>query len=544
MKYRLLLVLFFLFPVGVIAQMEHVPATHPVYDYLDRLASTSRLKGFSRAVLPMERRTVVEFLEAAAKYRTSMSETEARLFDRYRDEFVAEADRSQNPTVFFQDGTEGLVSDREKFLYRWISPDNDTRFFMEFLGSADARVQDADGKSSRVVLGQVGGRFRGTAGGTVGFGLQATNGMVFGDTAFARSDAALRKNSNFGEWGNQYFDFSEAYLGVGWSWGDASLGRERVLIGGAHGDRVTLGMGAPVFDALRLNARAGNFRFMYIHGFILAEKQLIEVFRPYYESKYFVYHRAEADLFESVRFGVYESVIYSQRQIDPGYLIPVNFFKSAEHAGGDRDNPMLGFDLQSLSLPGIELFGSWTIDDIDMAKFGSGWWGNKFIWQAGAVTHSLGDTRIGLEYTRIEPYVYSHAMRDNEYTHKGVALGLELPPNSDEWYTHVTWWYGASLSLGASLRVRRHGANEYGGDGSLRANHGGSVTERFVFGRDNETAPFLGGVRETRKILTLNCRYEPIRNIAFDAAIRFTKVEDRQGTHNTGYGSLQLEIAY
>ena len=201
-----------------------------------------------------------------------MSETEARLLDRYRDEFVAEDDGSQNPAVFFTDGFDGLYSDREKFLYRWSSPDRDTRFFMEFLGSADARVQQADGTLSRVVLGQVGGRFRGTAGGTVGFGLQATNGMVFGDTAFARSDAALRKNSNFGEWGNQYFDFSEAYVGLGWSWGDVSLGRERVLIGGAHGDRVTLGMGAPVFDALRFNAHAGHFRFMYIHGFVLAEK--------------------------------------------------------------------------------------------------------------------------------------------------------------------------------------------------------------------------------------------------------------------------------
>jgi len=527
------------------AQVEHVPAAHPVYEFLDRMHTRGIIRGFSRAVLPMNRAAVAGLLRSAAEKRNGLSPAEQKILARFSDEFIAEDDGRQNPSVLFRDGFEGAFADREKFLYTWANGDRSTTFFMEAIGTAEYRTMLSDGDPVSVFIGQAGGRFRGTLGGAVGYGLQATNGTLSGDTAFARSDRVLGQTSNFGDWGNTFFDFSEAHIAAAWSWGSLSLGRERLLAGNGIGGRTAVGWNAPVFDAVRFDAHAGDFRFTYFHGFLLAELERIDGKRPYYADKYVVYHRAEADLFDLLRFGVFESVIYSERQVDPAYLNPINFYKSVEHAEGDRDNPMLGFDIQTVGMGGTEAYGSWTIDDVDFSKMGSGWWGNKFIWQAGVVNDRLiPNMRIGVEYTRIEPYVYSHVLRNNDYTHKNAALGLELPPNSDELLLHASWWPGPALSLSASLSLTRHGRNEYNDDGELLVNHGGEISERFVFGESNEKAPFLDGIRENRQLATASLRWEPVRNAFLDLTYRFRRIELGGNAGMDHFLSFLLEISY
>jgi hypothetical protein len=532
-------------------QAEHVPITNPIYDFLDRMQIRGLLPDFSRAAIPLDRGDIVGFLRALDAARSRLSATELSLLGRYADEFVAEADGTQERTMLFA-GHESiarrarnLFSEKEKFLYAWASPDRSTTFFMEFLGTAEYRGMIMQNASENVWLGQVGGRFRGTIASNFGYGLQATNGTSLGNLDLARADRVLRQNSNFGDWKNDFFDFTEAYVSARWNWGSASLGKEKTLIGSAAGNKTIVSTNSPAFDAFRLNIHAGNIRFLFLHGFLLADKDTIEDFRPFYEPKYLVVHRLEADLFDALRFGVFETVIYSQRQVDFGYLSPVNFYKSAEHASGDRDNPMLGIDLQTLSIPGSQLYGSWTIDDVTFSKWGNGWWGNKFIWQGGATNHSLiPNGMLGVEYTRIEPYTYTHIFPNNDYTNKGASIGAELAPNSDEWLLQYRQWIGDRVSFALSCQHRRHGANEYDSAGALVHNHGGDFLPRFRAPRDDFKAPFLGGASETQDIVTAGIRYEPLRNYVLDLTYRFRRLSDRTATRSDHFLSLLLDIAY
>ncbi|MBR9974459.1 MAG: hypothetical protein KFF77_02670 [Bacteroidetes bacterium] len=532
------------------SQAEHVEVGHPVYPFLNRLQLRGVLPDYSRAMLPLERKQVTDFVRRLAERGTELSAAERELAARFADEFVAEADGRQDAVVLFQTPVGEVLprsfSDREKFLYRWRSEDGESFFAAEFLGSLEYRARTDGDVASNVTLAQLGGRFRGTMGGTVGYGLRATNGAAVGSRALALSDHELRRNFNFADLDKDFFDFSEAYVTATWNWGSAALGREKRIIGSGISNQVLLGTNAQPFDAVQLTAHAGVFRFLFLHGSLLSQMEMREQGRPHYDSKYVAIHRAEADIAGTVRFGVYESVVYSQREMDFGYLLPVNFYKSAEHAGGDRDNPMLGFDLATLFIPGTQLYGSWLIDDVDFSLLGEDSWGNKFIWQGGAMNASLlPNTDLTLEYTRIEPYVYSHRLDGNQYSHDGDALGVELPPNSDELYASLRHWIGASLWLQLEWHHRRHGRNEVDAEGNIVVNNGADIFASRDYDRDSAFAPFLAGPRDNSDILTFSLHWEPWRNIFFRGLYRFRDLRSElDGSRTDHFGSLGVWVEY
>ncbi len=556
MRTSLMIVALFLFlPHVTLAQAEHVEVTHPVYEFLNRMQLRGLTPGYSRAMLPLERKAVTAFIRSLSDADESataakLTGAESTLLARFEEEFVAEADGMQQATVLFDTPVADVVSasldDREKYLYRWRSEDGSSTFHMELLASLEYRALMDDDRKTNVTLGQLGGRFRGTLGGVFGYGLMATNGTAKGDRALAMSDHQLRRNFNFADLDKDFFDFSEAYVTASWDWGAVALGREKRLIGSGYGNKFLISTNAQPFDAVQFTAHAGDVRFLFLHGFLLSEKEFVDNYRPYYDSKYLAIHRLEADLFDALRFGVFESVIYSQREIDFGYLNPVNFYKSAEHAGGDRDNPMLGFDLATLFVPGSQLYGSWLIDDVDFARWGDDWWGNKFIWQGGIANASLlPNTDVTLEYTRIEPYVYSHRLAGNQYTHNGDALGLELPPNSDEWYVAMRHWLSADLWMTLEVHRRRHGRNEVDEDGNVLVNHGADIYESLAYQRDSDIAAFLDGPLDESLMFTLGARYEPIRNFVFHARWRFRSLTSEvDGERKDHFFLLGLGVEY
>lgn len=530
------------------AQAEHVPATHPVYQFLNRQHVQGNVEGYSRAWLPMELKQVRMFLRELRKRGDLLSDAERRILARYEDEFFAGAMDGPPPRSIAQASIPGMAaavfSNSTTHFYAWRSASGESTMFMELLASLEYRTMLSDQGNSNVTLGQIGGRFRGTLGGLLGYSLTATNGMASGNRSLALSDPQLRKNFNFGALDKEYFDLTEAVLSMSWDWGSASLGKETRFSGTGRSNQLLLSSNAAPFDAVQLQARYGAVRFSFLHGALLSEFTRLPEGKPYYDAKYVSMHRLEADLLNMLRLGVFEAVIYAGREMDLAYLNPVNFYKSAEHAGGDRDNPMLGFELSTLGIDGMELYGSWLIDDVDFSLLGKSWWGNKFILQAGATASSLlPDCDITVEYSRIDPYVYTHRYMGNQYTHDRSALGFELPPNSDEWYVGVDYWAGAALHLGAALQLRRHGANEVDAEGAIVVNHGGDIYQSMIDGRDSDIAPFLAGVRDNSTLLTLTGMWEPWRDIFLKGTYRFRdRDSDVSGKRSDHFLSLLLDL--
>ncbi|MFA6235670.1 MAG: hypothetical protein WC824_15985, partial [Bacteroidota bacterium] len=131
-------------PERATAQAEHVEIAHPVYQFLSRMQVRGLVPEFSRSMLPLERKEVTALLRKLADDRGACSVAERALIDRFADEFVAEADGTQDAVLLFESPIAELpartLSDREKFLYRWRSMDGGSTFAAELLAKLEYRT--------------------------------------------------------------------------------------------------------------------------------------------------------------------------------------------------------------------------------------------------------------------------------------------------------------------------------------------------------------------------------------------------------------------
>lgn len=529
---RLLFFLLASASVSPAQQVEHVPFAHPVQDFLDRLGVRGILPLESIAVRPIERREAARLLDSAEVHRAELSSVERATLDKYRVEFAPDLGaRPDGDAVLlghhdsFSAFTADLGSDKEKHLFAVV--DSSANLIVDLLASVEYRSSRTAERTTDVTFGNIGGRFRGTLGGRLGYILQATNGVMLGDRSLALSDPRLAGNFKFNDLESANFDFTEASLRLSFGWAAVQFGREYTSVGTGYGDRLLLSGIAPAMDFFSIDARYRSFRFFFLHGAILEDDRggtgLIQE-APANASKYLAMHRFQFSLFDVMNIGASEMVVYQRLTPEYAYLIPINFFKSAEHQLRDRDNALLAFDVELFPCRDLKLYGMWLIDDIMISRMGSGWWGNEFAWQAGLYATNVGglrDVDAVLEYQRIEPYVYSNRVAGNNFTHANVALGSGLPPNADEVLAECRWLASPWLRMRVQAAYRRHGMNEMLGDSLLR-NVGGSALQghRAV---DPENAPFLEGLRETTTRLTFAVEYEPVREFYVNGAAEWQR---------------------
>jgi hypothetical protein len=102
------------------------------------------------------------------------------------------------------------------------------------------------------------------------------------------------------------------------------------------------------------------------------------------------------------------------------------------------------------------------------------------------------------EYTRIEPFVYTHDIPTNVYENYNTGLGSDLQPNSDRILLQWDQWFSLSLRGGAGFSSTRHGR------GDRRTPH---------TAEDGNTKNFLAGVVERKERISVRLEYEPVRDL-------------------------------
>lgn len=508
------------FQTGLRAQVENVPVNNQVYEFLDRMAVRGLLPLYSNAMIPLSREEVAGLLQEIDA--TRLNDAESGFLQKFRKEFMHEIDpRSESADVLIGVERYDPFSQQEKFLY--AQQDTSLSLYLELIGSIEHRRAGGDRYGgSDASFENHGFRVRGTVQHRLGYFLQATNGALYGDKEFALSDPKLRSNVKFKDLNSPYFDFTEAYLRADLSWFNLEFGREFLRMGTGYSDRLLLSDNAPVFDFLKLDAKYKSLRFVFVHGSLLSDSATFPgtmVAEPDFSSKYLALHRLQWSLFGLLNVGASEMVIYQRLSPEFAYLNPINFFKSAEHSLRDRDNASLAFDVEMFPAAGYKLYGSWLIDDIDFSKMGTGWWGNQFGWQGGiqmAAVAGIPNFDVGLEYTRIEPYVYSNRIVGNNVTHNNVVVGHHLAPNSDELFVQFQYRPTEKLRTWFTLIRSRHGENITVGDSVLR-NVGGNALQGHR-PDDPESVSFLDGNLVHEQAYQVRISYEPVTNMMLTAS--------------------------
>jgi hypothetical protein len=210
-------------------------------------------------------------------------------------------------------------------------------------------------------------------------------------------------------------------------------------------------------------------------------------------------HRLEYALWENVLIGVSEAVVWGERGFDPAYLNPLSFIYSAQHNGQDRDNLLMEGDVTVSVRKRALIYMALLIDDLSTSQIGKGFVGNKIGVMAGAqfMDLELDGLIAGIEYIRLEPFVYTHFYPVNRFTNWTSSLGAGLKPNSDRLTLDLNYRLIRSLTCDAQFSFNRHG--DLGGELS-----------QTVIANSNRASRFLDDRHSGWTAWELQLRWEPV----------------------------------
>lgn len=550
------------------AQVENVPAGHPVYRFLRKMEVMGVIQRYNNAVLPLSRDDVGRHLASLDASRDRLSATEEERLDDFLREFAWDMGRGTEPlrrligpgAESFGDRVAAIGGNDEKFLF-W-SADSTVTVFVNALVDLDARATStatADGSHAEYL--QFGLRLRGAVGNHLGYYLQATNAQFWGSRDLLAQDRLISQSHALTVDNAQNFDFIDAYVRARWSVLSAQVGRERVLWGASLTPdmRMVASDNVRVYDLIRGDVDYAPFRYTFIHGSLLGlPKELVFTFPSDTLSeftertnadKYYAAHRVELSFPGAVTVGAQEMVVYSNRAPDLAYLTPLTFIEAAQRARDERDNVFWVFDLETHFIDGLSFGGTLLFDDIDFTGLFSDDWTSRWAYQAGALWADplgLEDFQLGAEYTRVEPYVFSHPRsRENDYGSLGAILGPRIGPNADAWQFLAEYVPLRNLVITAGVGLEREGENILSADGYLVKNVGGDFLQPHR-GGDPQKKIFLDGTLLATTRLSLAVSWEPVNQVWVEGFLRYSSVEDRSrgATVSTTEGNLHLRMEF
>ena len=530
---------FLLLPAILYSQAEYVPASHPAYAFLERLDALHLIKDYDSFQKPKTRKAIAKYLQEANHNEHALNQVDINILHDLNSEFSLEINGSTENFESLIDGDKyEPFSQKERFLY-FHSDKEKGNLFINLTADGDFISSKINSNANSAELLNAGGIIRGTLFNTFGFYIQGSNGSSFGNKNAALQKKELQYNYKFNESNEQtFYDDNEGHLSLDFDWINLKLGRDRLLLGYGE-NKAILSDYSPKFDYLQLQFHSGIFSFFSFNGKLLGQSSYlsdsvaggVEVVKE----KYIAYHRLGFNLTDNFTLGAGEIIIYGDRAFEFSYLNPFNFYKSVEHNNRDRDNAMIFFDLENRSVKGLKLFAMLLIDDINYGKIGTGWYGNQTLWDIGLSSYNLYDIvpiDIHLEYTRVEPFVFTHRLPNNNFTNFGYGLSSVIAPNSELFFSKINYRLNHRFEVAFSFSYTIHGANYLDNLGNIK-NVGGD----FSLGHrvwDSETVKFLDGERQHLRKSAIDFSYEPYNEFKFILQTVFSNYSINKDLLNNG----------
>ncbi|MEP0548197.1 MAG: hypothetical protein ABJF88_14775 [Rhodothermales bacterium] len=531
------------------AQPEIIPAEHPVYEFLHQQRVQGKLPEYRHELRPLGRDRVGRLLDSlTARTTGTMNAVTADWLARYRRE-VFEPE-SAIETVIGAGGRIAIPTgaETEKFLY--YHRDDDWRLALSAIGRVQARRSEAEATYSGVAIvpeGVLQGNYRGL----VGFYTGTFNGgQVAGDTRVLQSDPVLAPLYYIGRTdippGN--FDRATASVRAAGRVFSAEIAHARLLVGASFDDALILTEGSDYFSFVRLGVDTRVVQYQFMHGAlgdrsfdVPGDEDSSVLLGP---ERYLAFHRLTLNPWHRLQLAFTEMVVYGQRGPELAYLNPVNPFKPAEHALWDRDNTLFALEAVLRPTDGVEAYATFLADDLDTSLLGKNSFNNKWAVQAG-LGAALGPALGWVEYTRIEPFVYTHRfLLDgsfyNAYQHNGFGLGHPLGPNADQVEVGLRAWGPMRTRGVVKARYVRRGENIIDPEtGETVRNVGGDITDGRQPPFTDFSKVFLAGERFEGIGLSVGLSWEPIRDVAL---LLFADYQQWDGTSNQLFVRSELVV--
>lgn len=527
---KFFIIILLLFASTLKAQGLYVNSSHPIYSFLERMEAVGLIENFQNEAKPLLRSKVVDYLTEIFNRRFELNFTDRKFLNYFIEEFYVDiAGTLDKYEILFGGKSYNPLSDKEKFIYAYNDPSNLSFFVKSHLSIGG--ISSKDESTSKYLEG--GGRFYGTLSQLIGFEFDAKNGFIFGDKSSALKIHELSYNFKLNEKPeSKFFDRAYGYLSFETPYFNFKIGRDRKLLGYGY-NKLILSDYAPIFEAINFNMHYKSFSFEYLHGWLQKQSD-----NPNFsnnitdndplERKYFAYHRISFSPIKDLRFGLGEVVVYLRTSPQLEYLNPLNFYKSMEHQLGDKDNALLFFDFEILPFKEFRLYSTYLIDDIDFAKIGKRWFGNKTAFNVGLNYYNLFSEfplHVLFEYTQIEPYTFTHNLYERNYTNLGYSLSTDQPPNSYRIDFGINFTPDPKFDLVAVYSFTKWGKNFTINNQFINVGGDIQIGKRQ---EDSDYVSFLDGEIETINELKIFAYYEFVRNIKFSTMFNYKKFSSQK----------------
>ena len=543
--------------ISVNAQVENISLKNPVYTFLKEMKVKNVIPYLTDDIPNLSRYQVKDYLKQIEEKYTTLSETEKKLFERYKIEFYEIIDTANttyffNPNEDFSTSLSDAFTNKIKHFYAYA--DSNAYLFVDLIGNyyyGQQFVPDVNNAQ----LFDIGFSFRGTVFKHLGYDLTFIKGGAAGSRQVAELiEPRLLQNfkwvENIENIGN--YDYTEGYLKYHAEPAkhmnlSIQLGREYKTVGYGYGSKLVFSGDSPSLNFIQFDFNYGIVNFTSIHG------STVGIFYPDVENrytKYWAFNRLKLSFPKLFEVGIGETIVYSDRGIDISYLTPIAFYKFIEMSLQDRDNGSIYFDFQTNCINNLELQATFLLDENILSNLQNlESYKNKTAYQLGMYWYkafTINDLSFIVEYTKIRPFVYTHYNIKNNYSAWETNLGHPIGPNADEIFSRLAFNINDWTRIWLDYHFIRSGENVYDSTGTLIKNVGGDIFVTHGYNPENDNAYFLDGIRINNNIFAVDLRIEPIRGFIFDLIYKYNY--ENNITHGTNrgisYGVINFNLAY
>ncbi len=446
--------LFILMPLSAQEVYQHVSNTD-LYDYLDEL-SNAHVITLNTAVKPYSRKLIAEKLAEAHNKRTELNERQQKELDFYLKDFSKELRPDKN----FDKRLDLFYYKDTLFTFN-INPILGISYFTNDSGSFYHRWNGAEAYAY--------------VGKNLGFYASLRDNHEskrLSDPAYLNQFDA--SNYKVDTEGGGDFDEMRGGITYSWAWGSIGLVKDHIIWGDNYNGSNIFSGHQPSFTSLKFHLSPVKwFDFNYIHGWLVSDvidsaKTYVNgnsnriVFRP----KYIAANLYTFTPLKHLQFSFGNSIVYSDQNVHPAYLIPFFFFKSIDHSLTSTGSNFLGqnsqmfFNISSRNIRNTHFYLGLFLDEISLGRAtDEEEHSNFYSMKIGGRFSNLGIKNLFLtgEYTRSNPIVYKHYITTATFASSSFNMGHYLGDNAQEFYFAVGYKPIPKLFVEASYTLAQKG---------------------------------------------------------------------------------------
>lgn len=481
------------------SSLINVPLGHWSYQFIERLQAKVFLEKYLYSSKPYSREEMAEtfahVLNLLETGKIHLTKVEMGLLEEIKKEFSNELNKLGIPVV-----------QKQQHLLDWEEKD---RKIIASIGIAQDNLTSYNGVS-KLEVSFWGSIFKNTS----FYNLNKASYQIGKEPSIKRQNYP-----GYLLWRYPWSAYSGAYIVFGNPKIKIQIGKDAIQWGTGYHGVIGLACIEPAFDAIKLRTKMWKINFTSLLGFL--RNDLTEKYQNKTPKKHLSAHRFELTPISGICLAWQEVYIYADN-LHPELINPIMPYQMAEDYLGEIGNNTMEGDIEIYLIPNTKLYSSLFLDDFhgDASPFKYAGWGWAILGGTMiAEPFGLDNTDILLEYTRVEPWTYTHKGTKQippvptAYTNFGEPLGHWIGPNADDFFAKLSWYISKSLWGSVTYNRIRHGEI------------GGNIYDRPDLRIEKK---FLEGIVETKRSTGIELRYTTFHTFEIGVSYKRIKTKNRQ----------------